>query len=384
MPGASRTVTRSASAPSRYTVASAAGPRGPSAPRMRSRRDSFSSVSPRPSRISPAPSSSTSEKPARGSTWISDSLRRDCRRRRAAPAPREKPPRDAGRSAAYCSRVTPVITGSPSASSKRRALERAAVLVEQVERAHAARCRPPAARSPRWPAPTAARAGRARSDPGVRRQPRGDAVRIDRQQAIADLARRPAPRSPRPARARSRRLRISRTANRGDAITWRTSCRPASTDSATIADHHQHLARHQQLAADPARAAPPAAPAREALANCDAPVAPPLEPAAVRRRPVDDDAPGRVVAVERTLRTRRAHAQRLRLRSSVSSSVGTPVMSPAPRHSTRSPGRAASASAAVSRSRVDVAHAVPSGNVASSAAGVDARDRAARRRRRCR
>src|SRR4029453_15410217 len=81
--------------------------------------------------------------------------------------------------------------------------------------------------------------------------------------------------------------RISCTANRGDAITCRTSCRPASTDSATPATTSSALPRTPPPAPPPPPP-PPHGHGHRRAREFHAPISPPPEPAALRRRAVDD------------------------------------------------------------------------------------------------
>ena len=223
-------------------------------------RASFPSASPRPSRTSPA---AVQQHQREAGPRIDVNLRQlRARRGPVAIGARTSAERLAKHRLAGGPQRDVLLAGDagddrqPVRLVERRALERAAVRVQQVERAHQrAGDRVPLGHLDR-PAPTAARAARARTrSRGAMAQLGGDASRVDRQQPIAELARPPAPGSRRPTTCAGRaRPRTSRTANRGDAIDLAHQRRPASTDAGDERDHHQHLADDQQLAADPARA----------------------------------------------------------------------------------------------------------------------------------
>ena len=299
--------------------------------------------------------------------------------RRAAPAPRGTPPRWRPRSAG-------VLLARDAGDHRQAvgfleggALERAAVLVEQVERAHQRARRRPAARSPRWPARTAARAGRAPP------RSRGAVASCAATRSGSTVSRR----SPIATPASSCDLvggDVGRSRRRGSPAP-RTGARrsrggpaagPPSTDSATTPSTTSDLADDQQLAPDQ-RAPPASSTATDGRANGTR---------RLRRRRNQPrcggvrsttTAPAASSSIGAAARSR----QRFRSPSSVISSVGTPVMSPAPRHSTRSPGRPASASAAGSRSR-DTWRARAGREGRQQRRRVDAGDRRLARRRRCR
>src|SRR5207237_8340904 len=94
----------------------------------------------------------------------------------------------------------------------------------------------------------------------------------------------------------------------------------------------------------------------------EAPVAAALEEPAFDRRVLDDDR-----ALGGLRRGGLLHACLVAAPSAASSSVGTAVMSPAPRQSTRSPGCAARASSVESAGRATCRTGAPAGNVAKRA-----------------
>ena len=279
----------------------------------------------------------------------------------------------AGRSATYCSRVDAGDHGQPVRLLERRALERAAARRPAGRARPAARWRPPAARSTSMASTDgSSRRTRADGDPGVGRQLGGDLV------GSTASSRSPisTPASSRISSAgdvgwsRPTPHLAHREPGRGDDLAD-AAARPASTDSRDdTRQHRQHLARPPaSCGRSGARAAPP--PRRAERPTCWRPWIAPVAPLRLNQ-------PRRGGVVSTTTRPGRA-PRTARCGALIATSApvaaqqrraarsGTPVMSPAPRHSTRSPGATASASAGASRRALDVADA-RAGREASPAA----------------